>query len=209
LARDLAKETLFGHVKGAYTQAHEDAPGWFETADGGTLFIDEIGELPLELRPRLLRALDRREVQRLGDRTCRRVDVRVGAATNRDLRQMVLGARWGLPAGSVLPTHRGERSLAAAARSEDIDYIADALLVRFSEERGIDFSLSDDSRDVLRRHGWPGNVRELYKALRRASRLSQSEVITAKDIRLVLGPGANGGVPSYRIVSPGRRFPRI
>ena len=183
LSTALAEETLFGHAKGAYTQAHEDSAGCFELAHGGTLFIDEIGELPLELQPRLLRVLDRREVQRLGERRWRNVDVRVLAATHRDLRQMVADGSfrddlyYRLIEDTIrLPPLRN--------RDDDIDHITDGLLATFSKERGATLSLSDEARTMLRRHSWPGNVRELYKVLRRASRLTSACTLTPADIRL-------------------------
>lgn len=183
LPRNLAEETIFGHVKGAYTQAHEAAPGCFEVAEGGTLFIDEIGELPLDIQPRLLRVLDRREVQRLGERHLRKVNVRVVAATNRDLRQMVADGLfredlyYRLVEESIhLPPLR--------ERDGDILHIAHALLEKFSGECGIEFSLSPEAREALKGHDWPGNVRQLYKALRRVSRLAPSAVITPADLRL-------------------------
>ena len=89
LPRELAEAAILGHKKGSFTGAITDRAGAFEDADGGTLFLDEIGELPLELQPKLLRVLDRREVQRIGESTVRKVDVRVVAATHRDLRKMV------------------------------------------------------------------------------------------------------------------------
>ncbi|MCA9694945.1 MAG: sigma 54-interacting transcriptional regulator, partial [Myxococcales bacterium] len=89
LPRELAEAAILGHKKGSFTGAVADRAGCFEEADGGTLFLDEIGELPLELQPKLLRVLDRREVQRIGENTVRKVDVRVVAATHRDLRTMV------------------------------------------------------------------------------------------------------------------------
>lgn len=183
LSKNLAEETIFGHAKGAYTQAHEEAPGCFELAHGGTLFIDEIGELPLDLQPRLLRVLDRREVQRLGERRLRKVNVRVVAATNRDLQQMVSDGTFRedlyyrlIDEVIRLPPLR--------ERDGDIDCIADGLLETFSQEQGRTLTLSPSARVALRRHPWPGNVRELHKALRRASRLTSSSQLTPADIRL-------------------------
>ncbi|MEM9456665.1 MAG: sigma 54-interacting transcriptional regulator [Myxococcota bacterium] len=184
LSSSLAEESIFGHVKGAYTQAHEDCPGCFEVADGGTLFIDEIGELPLDLQLRLLRVLDRREVQRLGERRCRKVDVRVVAATNRDLRQMVGDGAFREDLYYRL-VEEIIRLPPLRSRDSDIDYIADGLLEKFSLERGITLSLSEDTRVALRRHSWPGNVRELYKVLRRSSRLAPEPTLAPKDIRLI------------------------
>lgn len=183
LTRNLAEEAMFGHAKGAYTQAHEAAPGCFEVAEGGTLFIDEIGELPLDLQPRLLRVLDRREVQRLGERHLRKVSVRVVAATNRDLRQMVADGSFRedlyyriIEDTLHLPPLR--------EREGDVVHIAEMMLRTLSVERGLELSLSAEAREALQHHPWPGNVRQLRKVLRRASRLVQSPVIAPADLQL-------------------------
>ncbi len=181
LSNALAEESIFGHVKGAYTQAHEDSPGCFEVADGGTLFLDEIGELPLELQLRQLRVLDRREVQRLGERRWRKVDVRVVAATNRDLRQMVGDGSFREDLYYRL-VEETIRLPPLRSRDSDIDYIADGLLERFSQERGITLSLSEDARIALRRHSWPGNVRELENCMERAVALTRGPRIEPADL---------------------------
>lgn len=183
LTRNLAEEEIFGHAKGAYTQAHEAAPGCFEEADGGTLFIDEIGELPTELQPRLLRVLDRREVQRLGERKLRKVDVRVVAATNRDLRQMVADGQFREDLYFRL-IEESIRLPPLRERERDATYLADVMLAGLSKERGLELSLTREARDAVKLHAWPGNVRELYKVLRRASRLVQSPEIGPGDLRL-------------------------
>jgi len=183
LTRNLAEEEIFGHAKGAYTQAHEAAAGCFEEANGGTLFLDEIGELPMDLQPRLLRVLDRREVQRLGERRVRQVDVRVIAATNRDLRQMVADGQFREDLYFRL-IEESIRLPALREREGDAAYLAEVMLTRLSEERGLELSLTKEARDAVKRHAWPGNVRELYKVLRRASRLVQSPEIGPGDLRL-------------------------
>jgi len=183
LSHSLAEETIFGHARGAYTQANEDSAGCFEVAHGGTLLIDEIGELPLDIQPRLLRVLDRREVQRLGERRWRKVDVRVIAATNRDIRKMVGDGSFRedlyfrlMEETIHLPPLRN--------RDKDIDYVADRLLEGLSEERGSTFSLSKSAKKKMLQHRWPGNVRELHKVLRRASRLAASPLLSPEDIRI-------------------------
>ncbi|MCX4239118.1 sigma 54-interacting transcriptional regulator [Paraliomyxa miuraensis] len=183
LTRNLAEEEIFGHVKGAYTQAHDAAPGCFEVANGGTLFIDEIGELPIDLQPRLLRVLDRREVQRLGERKPRKVDVRVVAATNRDLRQMVADGQFREDLYFRL-IEESIRLPPLRERDGDANHLADVLLTKLSQEVGREHSLTGEAREAVKRYGWPGNVRELYKVLRRASRLVQSPEIGPGDLRL-------------------------
>ncbi|MCH9682042.1 MAG: sigma 54-interacting transcriptional regulator [Deltaproteobacteria bacterium] len=184
LSRDLAEDAIFGHAKGAYTQAHDDAPGAFETADGGFLFIDEIGELPPELQPRLLRVLDRREVQRLGERRPRPIDVRVISATHRDLQTMVAEGYfredlyYRLVEECVpLPPLR--------ARGDDIELLAEHVLTDLAQQHQQPLRMAPQTRARLRNHTWPGNVRELVKVLRRASRLAAGPVLQPADIRMV------------------------
>jgi transcriptional regulator with PAS, ATPase and Fis domain len=157
----LVESELFGHERGAFTGAHNEHPGAFERAIGGTLFLDEIGELPLELQPRLLRVLDNRLVRRVGGTRDRKVDVRVVAATNRDLRALV-GARhfrqdlyFRLAAAIVnLPPLR--------ERLEDLSWLVSRLLADLGRS---DIVVTPAALASLRAHPWPGNVRELKNAL--------------------------------------------
>ena len=181
---NLIESELFGHEKGAFTDAVKARQGAFELADGGTLFLDEIGELALSLQPKLLRALDQREVRRVGAEQTLRADVRVVAATNQDLEQAVKNGTfredlyYRLSAVSVyLPPLR--------KRGEDIDRIAGHLLTGIAKETGrkID-GLAPEAAAVLRGQPWPGNVRELRNVLVRASALSTSSRIEVKDLFL-------------------------
>lgn len=181
---NLIESELFGHEKGAFTDAVKARQGAFELAEGGTVFLDEIGELALALQPKLLRALDQREVRRVGAEQTVRVDVRVVAATNRDLEAEVKEGRfredlyYRLAAVSVyLPPLRKRR--------EDIDRVAAHLLAGIAKEAGrkID-GLAPEAADVLRSQPWPGNVRELRNVLVRAAALFTGSRIEVKDLFL-------------------------
>ncbi|MFL5306760.1 MAG: sigma-54 interaction domain-containing protein [Polyangia bacterium] len=158
---NLVESELFGHERGAFTGAHAEHPGAFERARAGTLFLDEIGELPLELQPRLLRVLDNRSVRRVGGTKDHKIDVRIVAATNRDLGALVAAKQFRqdlyfrLAAAIVrLPPLR--------ERMEDLALLAPRLLQDLG--RG-DAVLTEKAFSSLRAHGWPGNVRELKNVL--------------------------------------------
>jgi len=158
---NLVESELFGHERGAFTGAHAEHPGAFERAAGGTLFLDEIGELPLELQPRLLRVLDNGLVRRVGGTRDRQVDVRIVAATNRDLGALVTSRHFRqdlyfrLAAAIVnLPPLRD--------RLSDLPYLVSRLLVDLGRE---DIAVVPETLAVLRAHPWPGNVRELKNVL--------------------------------------------
>ncbi|MCX4246018.1 sigma 54-interacting transcriptional regulator [Paraliomyxa miuraensis] len=184
LPRELAEATILGYKKGAFTGAHEDNAGCFEEAHGGTLFMDEIGELPLELQPKLLRVLDRREVQRIGEVKPRPVDVRLVAATHRDLRQMVGEGKF----RADLYYRLDELTVTLPAlreRGSDMLLLADRFLQGFARDRGVALSFSDEAYQALRAHPWPGNVRELKKVIKRAAMLCPGSTVRRDD--LVLG----------------------
>lgn len=181
LPREMADGLLLGHMKGAFTGATADRPSPFEEADGGTLFFDEIGELPLELQPKLLRVIDERVVQRLGSNTPRTVDVRIAAATNRHLVQEVSAGRF-----RVDLYHRiaglSVRMQPLRNRREDIAFLASLFLAQVSEQMSQELVLSDQAVAELQRRDWPGNVRELRQAIVRAAYLSDGTEITVKDL---------------------------
>jgi two-component system response regulator AtoC len=180
---ELLESELFGHVKGAFTDASRTRKGLAEEADGGTLFLDEIGELPLRLQPKLLRFLEDEEVRPLGDVRSRKVDVRVVAATGRDLRRAVAAGEfredllYRLDVVAVrLPPLRERR--------EDVEALAAHFLARHSRLRpdiGA-MRLSDEAREALLAYRWPGNVRELEHALERAVVLADGAVIREEDL---------------------------
>jgi DNA-binding NtrC family response regulator len=186
-APTLIESELFGHEKGAFTDAVKARRGAFELADGGTLFLDEMGELAPTLQPKLLRALDQREVKRIGAEQPTRVNARVIAATNRDLEKEVKAGRfredlyYRLSAVSIhLPPLR--------QRKADIELIAKSLLSGTSagdDKKVID--LSPEAAAALAAYSWPGNVRELKNVLERASALSDGKRIEVKDLFLSHG----------------------
>jgi DNA-binding NtrC family response regulator len=188
LPRDLVESVLFGHERGAFTGATERRAGCFEQANGGTVFLDEIGELDLNLQPKLLRVLEGREVRRLGAAHTTPTDVRVVAATNRDLRAMAgagtfredLYYRLGVVTLELPPLR---------SRREDIPLIATTLLEQFCKrnpELG-PRSLAKDAVERLQSMAWPGNVRELRNAIERAASLAERAEVTADDLLPVSG----------------------
>jgi DNA-binding NtrC family response regulator len=184
LSPTLAEGTIFGFRKGAFTGADHHQPGVFEAANGGTLFIDEVGELALELQVKLLRALDNREVTRLGEPgNPRKVDVRIVAATHRDLRQGVAEGRFREDlyyrlARAVL------RTPALRERGDDVVELAETFLSAICRDFGLEVHLGEPAMRVLRAHTWPGNVRELRNAIEQAAHIKRRGEITAADLRL-------------------------
>src|SRR3989338_232700 len=177
IPKDLLESELFGHVKGAFTGAHENRPGHFMAAHGGTLFLDEVGELPLELQPKLLRVLEQREIKPVGTEKIQKCDVRIIAATHKDLSYMVqeetfredLFYRLHL-VPIYLPPLRD--------RKEDIP-----LLVKYFSK---DLPMTSKALKLLVQHYWPGNIRELKNTLERIQITQESPVITEKDIQTIL-----------------------
>jgi transcriptional regulator with GAF, ATPase, and Fis domain len=172
LPASLIESELFGHVRGAFTGAHAARKGRFELADGGTLFLDEIGELPLDLQPRLLRVLQEGEIDPVGSEKPRKVDVRLVAATNRDLDRMVQEGRFRADLFyrlSVFPL----RLPPLRERPEDIKALGEDFLARFAKTNkrpALRIAKADLAR--LESYAWPGNVRELFNVLERAAILS-------------------------------------
>ncbi|HEF4728761.1 sigma 54-interacting transcriptional regulator [Burkholderia multivorans] len=192
IPHSLIESELFGAEKGAFTGSQAARAGRFERADGGTLFLDEIGELPLDVQAKLLRVLQEGEVERLGATDSRKVDVRIVAATNRDLEQAVrdgsfradLYYRINVYPVTIPPLRE---------RQDDIVLLADAMLARFASLHGKPApKLTDYAYDALRSYRWPGNVRELENLIERAVILSRPNLaVDAKD--LFPGVGLPGG----------------
>ncbi len=181
IPEELMESELFGHKKGSFTGAVADHPGMFQEADEGTLFLDEIGELSMQLQVKLLRALQERKVKPVGASDEHEVDVRVIAATNRDLEAEV--ARGAFRADLYYRLNVVEiRIPPLRHRREDIPLLVEHFLKRFSTEHGRAMSMAPDAMRKLDGHDFPGNVRELENMIERAVALSSSNMITAVDL---------------------------
>ncbi|TWT93951.1 sigma-54-dependent transcriptional regulator [Stieleria varia] len=174
LPEQLVESELFGHQKGAFTGATSDKPGLFEIADGGTLFIDEVGELPLSLQPKLLRVLEDGSMRRIGSHKERTVKVRLIAATNRDLSDEVAAGNfredlfYRINVLSLqLPPLR--------EREGDIDRLIDHYLP-------VPWHIDDAARDAMNRYSWPGNIRQLINVIQRATILADGNDVTLDDL---------------------------
>lgn len=182
IPENLLESELFGHRKGAFTDASSDKRGLFEEANGGTLFLDEIGELPLSLQVKLLRALQEEIVRKLGDTKDTKVDVRIIAATHRDLAAEAKAGRF----REDLFYRINVLSLAIPPlreRKEDVSLLVDHFIARNNARLGTNLrGLSHDARKLLLDYGWPGNVRELENTIERAMVLAEGEVIEERDM---------------------------
>lgn len=183
IPRDLADAAVRGHAAGAFTGASTARSGVFEDANGGTLLLDEIGELPLELQQRLLRVLESREVQRIGETKPRPVDVRVVAATHRDLREMVAAGSFREDLYYRLAQFVIELP-PLRERVDDIVLLAREFLSVFSTGFEDPRDLTDAAVAKLRVHPWPGNVRELRNVIMRAAQICPRAVIDAHDLEV-------------------------
>ena len=185
LPPSLAEGIIFGFRRGAFTGADRHQEGIFEAASGGTIFIDEVGELPLELQVKLLRVLDTRETSRLGEPgVTRKVDVRVVSATHRDLRAFVAEGSFREDlyyrlARCVLQTPP------LRERGEDVVEIAEYFLENLRLAHGVDARLGDAAKARLRAHAWPGNVRELRNAVELAAHVQGGGELELDDLRIV------------------------
>ncbi len=173
----LLESELFGHERGAFTGACMQTKGRFQMADRGTLFLDEIGDLPLELQPKLLRALQEQEFERLGSSQTIRVNVRVVAATNQDLAQLVANKQFRADLYyrlNVIPVSLPP----LRERVEDIPLLVEHFVQKFSARMGKPIDLiPEEVMDVLKSHDWPGNIRELQNFIERAVVLSPESVL--------------------------------
>ena len=190
----LFESELFGHVRGSFTGAHQDKMGLFEFADKGTILLDEIGDMPLGTQAKLLRTLQNQEVLRVGSLTSRRVDVRVIAATNRDLREAVCAKQFREDLFyrlSMVEIHIPS----VEERKEDIPLLTDHFVEKFSQQFGKKVvGITQRTRIVLARHNWPGNVRELENVVGHACMMTLGDAIDVKDLpdylRVPARPGA-------------------
>ncbi|MES2996870.1 MAG: sigma-54 dependent transcriptional regulator [Verrucomicrobiota bacterium] len=182
LSRELLESTLFGHVKGSFTGAVKDTWGKVHAAEGGTLFLDEIGELPLEIQPKLLRLLQEREYERVGENKVRNSNIRVIAATNRDLAELVaegsfredLYYRLNVISVTIPPLRE---------RPSDLTGFAESYLSFFARQMGRTIKgFTPEAAQLIKRRSWPGNLRELRNAIERAAILTRAEFVGEEDL---------------------------
>ncbi len=182
LAEHLLESELFGHVKGAFTGAWKDKPGRLEAAQGGTVFLDEVGELPPDLQAKLLRFLEEHRFERVGGGETLGIDARVVAATHRDLEEQVRAGRFRQDLFFRLNVI-GIRVPALRERPEDLTALTDHILqVLCARHRRKDLHLAAEARQAIAAYSWPGNVRELLNALERAVVLSRGDTIRPEDL---------------------------
>jgi DNA-binding NtrC family response regulator len=181
---NLLESELFGHEKGSFTGAHAEKKGLFEVADRGTLFLDEIGELDISMQAKLLRALQEREIRRVGGTRAIKIDVRVVCATNRDLRAMVADGRFrddlyyriNVLSIDVPPLRE---------RRDDIPVLMDFFLRKHTRNTSrLIRGFTSEARAVVLDYAWPGNVRQLESAIERAILLAESDLISVEDLPL-------------------------
>jgi len=186
---------LFGHEKGSFTGAADSRKGYFETVNGGTIFLDEIGELPLGTQARLLRVLETGEFIRVGSSKVQKTDVRVIAATNKDLLQLVQMGKFREDLYYRLSTVP-IRVPSLHDRPEDIHILFRKFASDFAEKyKTAPVQLNEEAKQLLINYPWPGNVRELKNIAEQISVLSQDKLITAKDLNKFLQPYSNNRMP--------------
>ena len=187
ITETLFESELFGHIKGAFTDAHTDHIGKFEQANGGTLFLDEIGNIPLHLQAKLLRALQNRCITRVGDSKDIPVDIRLICATNKDLKQMVSNGQFRQDLYYRINTV--ELHLPALReRSEEITPLAEIFISKFADKyRRNVTGLTQDAIKLLKEHSWSGNIRELSNCIEKAVILSENEFLGPAEIEIRQG----------------------
>ena len=187
LTETLFESELFGHVKGAFTDAHTDHVGKFEQADGGTIFLDEIGNIPLHLQAKLLRVLQNRTVTRVGDTKAIPIDIRLICATNKDLEKMVRDGEFREDLYYRINTMHLHLP-ALRERTDEIVPLAEMFVARYAERyrRQVN-GITQDAAELLKGHCWSGNIRELQNCIEKAVILSEGESLTASDIELPHG----------------------
>ncbi len=184
LAESLIESELFGHEKGAFTDARSQHRGLFETADGGTLFLDEIGDMPPPLQAKLLRVLEEKSFRRVGGVADIAVDVRIIAATNRDLEQRVADGSFRADLFYRLDVARIHLP-PLRERGEDVCLLADWFLHKFNQKFRRKFrGVSAETRELFLRYSWPGNVRELGNMIERAVVLEEGEYLHSRNLRI-------------------------
>jgi two-component system response regulator HydG len=207
LTESLASSELFGHVRGAFTDARYTRPGKFRLAHGGNLFLDEVGELPLSIQPKLLRAVEQGEIEPVGGDTPVAVDVRLIAATNQNLSRLIVQGRFRQDLYdrlAVLAIHLPPLRERPADIPRLVDHFAREAARRYGRGQSLEFSRG--ARRRLEKHSWPGNVRELKNVLTRAVVLNSGSLIRAEALSfnpyLTLPPETNpargAGMPGSR-----------
>lgn len=188
---ELFESEFFGHVRGAFSGAIQDRPGRFQLADGGTLFLDEVGEIPLSLQGKLLRVLQDSEFERVGDATTRKVDVRVIAATNRDLQKLVQEGKFREDLYfrlNVFPIH----SVALRDRRDDIPLLITHFLKKTCQRfNKPELRISVAQMQRLQNYNWPGNIRELENLIERQVILSRGDKLTFDDLPMFHSKGTS------------------
>ena len=207
---NLLESELFGHEKGSFTGAHAEKKGLFEISDKGTLFLDEIGELNVSMQAKLLRALQEKEVTRVGGTKSIKVDVRVLAATNRDLEAMVKEKRFREDLFyrlNVIPLDIPP----LRQRRDDIAVLMDYFLRKHSANSGgKPMKVSNDARRLLLEYSWPGNVRQLESAIERALLLAESDEITVEDLPMEIRDVARiEGSGGFKLPAEGIDFEQL
>ncbi|MDE2292696.1 MAG: sigma-54-dependent Fis family transcriptional regulator, partial [Elusimicrobia bacterium] len=195
----LMENEFFGHERGSYTGAEESTPGLFEFADGGSLFLDEVCEMPASLQVKLLRALQERQFRRVGSNDLRSADVRLIAATNRDMPQEVRAGRFREDLFYRLNVIM-LRLPPLRERFGDIPLLVEHALPRISREMGREtVSVDPAAIEILSSYPWPGNVRELHNVLRKAVLLCEGDVLSDRDLpeSLVSGAADRGGAQGF------------
>ena len=197
IPKELLESELFGHEKGAFTHAIRSRPGRFELADGGTIFLDEIGEMDLSLRVKSLRVLQEKEIERVGGSGCKKVDVRIVAATNRDLEAEVAAGRFREDLYyrlNVIPLHLPP----LRERGRDVLLLARHFLNHFCTKKSRPpLGLDETVRRILSAYAWPGNVRELENFMERLSILVDGDVVHMEDLppKILDNVGDVGSLP--------------
>ena len=210
IPRELLESELFGHEKGAFTSAVRTRQGRFELAEGGTIFLDEIGEMDLSLQVKILRALQEKEFERVGGDKTLKADVRIVAATNRDLEEEVRAGRFREDLYyrlNVIPLHLPP----LRERGEDILLLSDHFLRRFCRQKNREtLRFAPDAQDLILRYPWPGNVRELENFMERLSILCEHDQIQLSDLpRKILDNAGVAPPPSVAAAPAGFRWPRL
>ena len=180
----LFESELFGHVKGAFTDAHSDHIGKFEQADGGTLFLDEIGNIPLHLQAKLLRAIQNRSITRVGDTKAIPIDIRLICATNKNIEQMVRNGEFREDLYYRINTMHLHLP-ALRERTDEIVPLAEMFIARYADKYRRSVSgLTPEATELLKSHYWSGNIRELQNCIEKAVILCDGNIISASDVEL-------------------------